>query len=305
MNILVTGGLGFVGSHLVDQLISTGYQVIVLDNLSTGSLNNINPKATTIIGNIIEESTLDQLFKHYHFDYVYHLAAQINLRKSIINPRNDAETNIIGSLALIEKCNQYKIKKLIFSSTGGAIYSPNQDIPFSEDSLVEPSSPYGLSKLTVEKYLQMNQKLHGLDYVSLRYSNVYGPRQNPHGEAGVIAIFMNKLLKGEDITIYGDGLQTRDFIHVSDIVKANLLAINLSGTYNVSTNVETNVNNIANQLITQINPNAKILYMPQIEGEMARCRLDASKLCKENWRPHYSFDIGLKNTILQSKSDKF
>jgi UDP-glucose 4-epimerase len=301
MNILVTGGAGFIGSHIVDQLIASGHNVVILDNLSTGDLNNINPKATTFIGSITDESTLNQLFKYYHFDYVYHLAAQINLRKSITNPRNDAETNIVGSLSLIEKCNQYKIKKLVFSSTGGAIYSPNQDIPFNENSLVDPSSPYGLSKLTVEKYLQMNKKLHRLDYVALRYSNVYGPRQNPHGEAGVIAIFMNKLLKDEDITIYGDGLQTRDFVHVSDVVKANILAINLSGTYNVSTNVETNVNDIANQLITQINPNAKVSYASKIEGEMARCRLDASKLCKENWHPRYSFDIGLKNTILQIK----
>ncbi len=298
MKILVTGGLGFIGSHLVDRLIELGNDVVVLDNLSTGSGANSNDNATTINGSINDHNLLDELFDFNKFDYVFHLAAQINLRKSISHPHFDAETNILGSLALIKKCIDYKVKKIIFSSTGGAIYSARAPQPFWELTLSQPSSPYGLSKLTVESYLKLMKDLKGLDYVALRYSNVYGPRQNPHGEAGVISIFKDRAQKGLDLTINGNGEQTRDFVYVDDVVQANVLAMNLSGVYNVSSNSETTVNEIALKVLALTNSKSKITHATAIAGEMDRCRLTSEKLKNETgWKTSCSFDIGLSRTI--------
>jgi UDP-glucose 4-epimerase len=298
MKILVTGGLGFIGSHLVDRLVSDGNEVVVLDNNSTGSLLNANDKAISIWGNINDHHLLEELFSFHKFECVYHLAAQINLRKSILDPLMDAETNILGGLAVIKKCIDHKVKKIIFSSTGGAIYSERAPQPFWELSLPQPSSPYGLSKLTLESYLKLMKDLKGLDYVALRYSNVYGPRQNPHGEAGVISIFKDRALKGLDLTINGNGEQTRDFVYVADVVEANILAQNLSGIYNVSSNTETTVNDIALKILSLTKSQSKINHAPAIGGEMIRCRLSSDKIKGETgWQTSCSFDIGLERTI--------
>lgn len=302
MKVLVTGGAGFIGSHLVDKLVELNYDVIVLDDLSSGKSENINTNAYSVKGSINDTEILEDLFSFHKFDYVYHLAAQINLRKSISDPAADANTNIIGSLAIIKMCLKYCVKKIIFSSTGGAIYSPTEELPFTESTLAKPNSPYGLSKLTVESYLQIIKNIHGLDYVALRYSNVYGPRQNAHGEAGVISIFIDRLKRGLDLTVYGDGNQTRDFVYVQDVVNANILALELSGIYNVCSEIETSVNAIACNLMALINPLSSaappIKYMPAVSGEMYRCKLSYEKLKNEtNWQPLTSFDIGLIETV--------
>lgn len=298
MRILVTGGAGFIGSHLVDALCDAGHQVTILDNMVTGNINNVNSAAALIRGDIVDKECLDQIFEAEKFELVYHLAAQINLRSSIKNPSHDAHVNIIGSLLLIQKCVEFMCP-IIFSSTGGAIYSITEDLPFTEQSLANPSSPYGLSKQTVEKYLELMHNLYGLSYTCLRYSNVYGPRQNAHGEAGVISIFMDRLSENKDINIFGDGLQTRDFIYVKDVVAANLLAPKYFGTYNISTNTETSILNIANKLLP-LSKTSKINFMPAIKGEMTNCKLDFAKFSMETgWKPKYSFDIGIDELIAE------
>lgn len=296
--IFVSGSCGFIGSHLTDALVESGHEVIGLDDLSAGTLSNANPKSNTIIGSVLDLDLLGDLFKQHNFDYVYHLAAQINLRKSIENPGEDAQTNILGSLAIVQNCIKYGVKKLIFSSTGGAIYNPTLSLPFTEKSEAKPNSPYGLSKLTVENYLRIMKNLRSLDYVALRYSNVYGPRQNARGYCGVISIFKDRALNNEELIINGDGLQTRDFIFCSDVVKANLIAQNLSGTYNVSSNTEITVNYIAKKIIEITGSKSKIVHATKIKGEMERCKLDSNKLKNEtSWEVSVPFDIGLQRTI--------
>lgn len=302
MKVLVTGGAGFIGSHLVDKLVELNYDVVVIDDLSTGKAENINTNVVSVKNSINDEDALEDLFNAHKFEYVFHLAAQINLRKSINEPEVDANTNIIGSLSIIKKCIKHGVKKIIFSSTGGAIYSPTEELPFTESTLAKPSSPYGLSKLTVESYLQIMKNIHGLDYVALRYSNVYGPRQNAHGEAGVISIFIDRMKQGLDLVIYGDGNQTRDFVYVQDVVNANVLALQLSGIYNVCSETETSVNTITWNLMALINPissaSPPIKYAPAVAGEMNRCKLSYAKLKSEtNWQPLTSFDIGLIETV--------
>ena len=295
-NILVTGGAGFIGSHIVDALVEQ-HQVLVLDDLSTGNINNINPKAIFI--NLSITQPLDDIFKQIQFDYVFHLAAQINLRHSIKEPKADAMTNIIGSLNLLENCVITKVKRIVFSSTGGAIYSPENSLPFSEESKAVPESPYGLAKLTVENYLKIFNKIHGLQSTVLRYSNVFGPRQNAKGEAGVISIFIERALRNEDLIIFGDGNQTRDFVYVDDVVQANLLALNaeLDGTYNVSSNIQYSVNEVAHKIIDEITTSSKIIHADPVSGEMAHTLLSADKIIKAGWKPKWTMDKGILATI--------
>lgn len=294
-NILCTGGAGFIGSHVVDALLANSHNVVVLDDLSTGSSRNING------GEFVQRSItdpLEDLFDDYQFDYVFHLAAQINLRHSIKEPQKDAHTNIVGSLNLLENCVRTNVKRIIFSSTGGAIYSPEEALPFSESSKAAPESPYGLAKLTVENYLNIFKKIHGLKSTILRYSNVFGPRQNAKGEAGVISIFIERALRNDDLIIFGDGNQTRDFIYVDDVVQANLLALNveLDGTYNVSSNVQYSVNEVAHKIIDEILTSAKIIHVDAVPGEMTHTQLSADKLIKAGWKPKWDMDKGIQAT---------
>ena len=252
MKILVTGGAGFIGSQLVDDLIEIRHRVLVIDNLSTGFLKNVNPKAQFIKADLTNHKKIESIIKKEKPEVVFHLAAQIDVRKSVADPVFDARSNILASINLIHLAHQHKIKKFIFSSTGGAIYGDTQNRPTSENEPEWPLSPYGIAKLTVDKFLNYYHKVHGLNFVSLRYGNVYGPRQNPHGEAGVVAIFLNKMLRGDLPVINGNGRQTRDYVFVGDVVSANLLALKKlqkSGFYNVGTGIETDVN----QLFQEIN----------------------------------------------------
>lgn len=235
MKILVTGGAGFIGSHIVDLYIKNGYEVVVVDDLSTGEAEYINPKAKFYKLDVksgvnelnVDDFKLEDIFKEERPDIVNHHAAQISVSASVKDPIFDAKENILGTLNLLQNCIKYGVKKFIFASTGGAIYEETDKLPVDENHTTKPLSPYGVSKLANENYLNFYKKIHNLDSIILRYSNVYGPRQDPYGEAGVVAIFTQKMLKGENPIINGDGNQTRDFIYISDAVQSNLLALKL------------------------------------------------------------------------------
>lgn len=296
MKCLVTGGAGFIGSHVVDALTKAGHEVIIIDNLFTGNFTNIHS------GCFVKRditSSIEEVFAKYKFDCVFHLAAQINLRHSIKDPLNDANINIIGSLNVLNNCVKYGIKRIIFSSTGGAIYSPEASLPCTETSEAKPESPYGLAKQTVENYLEFYRKSFGLSYTILRYSNVYGPRQNAKGEAGVISIFIDNALQNKNLHIFGNGNQTRDFIYVDDVVQANMVAMNsqLDGIYNVSTNTQTSVNEIADKIMVLTDTRGTVEYDTPIAGELLHTQLSSDKLQTHGWKPTWNLDDGMKSTI--------
>lgn len=298
--ILVTGGAGFIGSHLVDALIAKGHGVVVVDDLSSGNKKNINPRAKFYKYDIRDER-LARIFQKYIITHVFHTAAQINLRESIKDPLFDARINILGALNLLENCGRYGIKKFIFSSTGGAIYGDAKTVPTPETYCAQPISPYGVAKQTVENYLHYYHTVWGLDYIALRYANVYGPRQNSQSEAGVIAIFCDQLLQGKQSQINGDGKQTRDFVYVSDVVAANLLALKskISGVYNVGTGVETNVNELYKMIAENIVAKpGKANHAEAIKGEQRRSCLNNKKIRKDlGWQPKMSVAKGIKLTV--------
>ncbi len=299
MKILVTGGAGFIGSNVVDAVIKEGHEVAVVDNLSTGKEENVNPSAQFYNTDITDVEALENVFQNFRPEIIFHTAAQIDLRKSVDDPAFDAETNVIGSVNIFELAVNYGVRRIILSSTGGALYGELTKLPASENSSIEPLSPYGVSKYCVENYLNYFKHLYGLERVILRYSNVYGPRQDPLGEAGVVAIFTGKILKGENPVIYGDGTQTRDYLYVDDVVRANLLAMDgKEGTYNIGTGIETSVNELlgifAGLLSKEVNPQ----YSQARKGEVHRISLDGERARKElGFAPKYSLEEGLKKTI--------
>lgn len=297
--ILVTGGAGFIGSHLVDKLIEKGYQVIVIDNLSSGKKENLNPKAKFCEMDICD-SKVSQIFQEEKPEIVFHLAAQIDVRKSIEDPIQNAKVNILGTLNILENCRKVRVKKFIFTSSGGAIYGDTDTIPTLETHLENPESPYGITKLAVEKYLCFYQKTFSLNYTVLRLANVYGPRQSSQGEGGVIAIFCDKMLKGEKVMINGDGQQTRDFVYVDDVVEAALLSMEKekSGVYNIATGIETSINEIFRKIKGLTNFNYQEVHDPVKLGDQKRSCLDYSQAKKElNWQPKYGLEKGLRETI--------
>ncbi len=299
MKILVTGGAGFIASQIADAFIEEGHQVVILDDLSTGYEKNINPKAKFVKANICDKS-LDKLFESEKFDVVNHHAAQMDVRRSVKDPEFDATTNILGTINLLQNCVKYKVKKFMFASTGGAVYGEQDYFPADEKHNQQPKSPYGISKLAVEKYLYFYNSEHNLNYTILRYANIYGPRQNPFGEAGVVAIFSTKLLKGEQPVINGHGKQTRDYVFVGDVVKANLLGLNdeVSDIYNIGTGIETDVNQLFHYIndITKANKEEK--HGPTAAGEQLRSVITSDKLFnKFGWRPSTKLEDGLKATV--------
>ncbi len=306
MKILVTGGAGFIGSHIVDALISRGHRVIVVDNLSTGKKDNLNPKAKFYKVDV-RDKKLENVFKKERPDLVCHEAAHIDLRQSVRDPIFDAENNIIGSLNVLQNCVRYKIKKIVFASTGGALYGDAKIIPTPESYPAMPVSPYGVAKLSVEHYLHYYFKAFGLSYIALRYANVYGPRQDAHGEAGVVAIFTGKMFSGKQPVIFGDGRRTRDYVFVGDIVRANVLALGSRrcGFYNVGTGVETNVNQIFRNLVKITGVKIPEVHGPDMPGEQKRSCLDSSKIKRElGWKPSVKFDKGLELTVAWFKKQK-
>ncbi|HET7152669.1 MAG TPA: NAD-dependent epimerase/dehydratase family protein [Candidatus Kapabacteria bacterium] len=298
MNILVTGGAGFIGSHIVDAYISLGHNVIIADNFSSGRKDFINPKAKVITVDI-RDGGLEQIFRDHQIDVVNHHAAQIDLRKSVEDPIYDASVNILGGLNIYSLCVKYNVKKVIFASTGGAIYGEQISFPADENHPTNPLSPYGIAKLSNEKYLSYFSDQLGLTTVILRYTNVYGPRQNPHGEAGVVAIFADKMLDGKQPTIFGDGLQTRDYVFVGDIARANVAALNYqqSGTFNICTGIETNVNDICDGLRKELKTSLTAKHDPPKKGEQRRsvCSFNRAKEFL-GWTPQVSIQEGLRQT---------
>ncbi|MFH1995081.1 MAG: NAD-dependent epimerase/dehydratase family protein [Nitrospinota bacterium] len=298
MNILVTGGAGFIGSNLADSLVGAGHKVIIADNLSTGRTANLNRKA--IFHEVdIRDAAVEDIFREGKIEVIFHLAAQIDVRRSVAEPIYDAEINILGSLNILRMAVKYKVGRLIFSSTGGAIYGEQLHYPANEEHPLNPLSPYGVSKLSFEKYLYYAKAEYKLNYTVLRYANVYGPRQDPHGEAGVVAIFANCLLGGQVPTIYGNGEQTRDFVFVGDVVGANMLALekSLDGTFNVGTGMETSVNTLCMKMIDIAGAKLKPAYAPGKPGEQRRSVIDPSKLISAGWRASVGIEEGLRKTI--------
>ena len=300
MKILLTGGAGFIGSHVTDELIAKGNDVVIIDNLSTGFEYNINPKAKFVKTDITDFKKIENIFVEESPEIIYHFAAQIDVRKSVSDPLFDAETNIMGTLNLIKLSSDFKIKKFIFSSTGGAIYGDTDVRPTPENHPEWPLSPYGIAKLATDKFLNYYNEIFGLKYVSLRYGNVYGPRQNPHGEAGVVAIFLNKMLKGEQPIINGDGHQTRDYVYVEDVVKANILAlenIDKVGIYNVGTSIEISVNDLFKEINKNFDNKYKEVHGPAKLGEQKTSCLNYEKIKKDmNFIPKTDFSKGIKET---------
>ncbi|HKZ46565.1 MAG TPA: NAD-dependent epimerase/dehydratase family protein [Thermodesulfobacteriota bacterium] len=299
MRILVTGGAGFIGSHVVDAYINAGHEVTVVDDLSTGKPENINPKARFLKLDI-GAGELRDLFKDGKFDAVNHHAAQMNVRKSVADPILDARINIIGTLNLLDNCVRGRVKGFIFASTGGAIYGEQKEFPAKESHPTNPLSPYGIAKLACEHYLSFYKNTHGLNSTILRYANVYGPRQDPHGEAGVVAIFTRKLLKGEQPLINGDGMQTRDFVYVGDVVRANCLALshNDGGVFNIGTGREVHIKKLFKELVNIVGVNVGEGYGPPKSGEQKRSVIDFEKAKKEfGWSPQVFLEEGLRHTV--------
>lgn len=298
--ICISGICGFIGSNLANELSKQGHVVVGIDNLSSGSLKNVNWPISTYQINLNDRSSIDSIFSKYQFDYIFHLAAFVNLRKSIEETVKCFDTNILGSVNFFDLCVKHKVKRLIFSSTGGAIYSPDAPIPWQENSILDPQSPYGLSKLWIEQYLKMANKLYGLDYSILRYGNVYGPHQDPRGEAGVVSIFLDTLLQGRDLKMFGNGEQRRDFVYVDDVVRANILMMNetRNETYNVGSNSSISVNEVAKELTDQLGIIPAWQYLPEIKGEVFETKLSYDKI-KQNcgWEPKISFKEGIQKTI--------
>lgn len=299
MKVLVTGGAGFIGSHVVDRLIEAGVEVVVVDDLSSGKRDAVNPQARFYQADIGSDDIRD-IFERERFDSVDHHAAQMNVRRSVDDPVFDARVNILGSLQLLQAAVATGVKKVVFASTGGAIYGEQRTFPADERHETWPLSPYGVAKLAVEKYLTYYEAVYGLPHVALRYANVYGPRQDPHGEAGVVAIFSEHLLGAEPAVINGDGEQTRDFVYVDDVVRANVLAVttDLRGVYNVGTGLETSVNTLYALLAKHAGSAPPARHGPPKAGEQRRSVLDCRKLqAATPWRAEVSLDEGLRRTI--------
>jgi UDP-glucose 4-epimerase len=299
LKLLVTGGAGFIGSHVADALIEKGHDVAVVDNLLMGNMENVNPKAAFYLMDI-RAKELARVFDRERFEAVFHLAAQMDVRKSVEDPVFDADVNVLGTLNLLNQCVRCGTKKVVFASTGGAVYGEQEEFPCGEEHPTRPVSPYGITKLCVEKYLFYFANEFGLRYAALRYANVYGPRQNPHGEAGVVAIFTSRLLAGTQPVINGDGKQTRDYVYVGDVVAANLRALDLAenGPFNIGTGIESDVNRIFGLLNLQTGGKAKEVHGPAKPGEQRRSVIRFEKARERmGWEPKVGLDEGLKRTV--------
>jgi len=305
LKVLVTGGAGFIGSHVVDLYIDNDYEVVVVDDLSTGRLSNLNP-AATFYKLDIRSPEISGIFEKECPDYVNHHAAQMDVRRSVIDPLLDADINVLGSINLIECAKRYQVKRFVYISTGGAVYGEPEYLPCDEGHSINPVCPYGASKHTVEHYLYMYHKLYGLESIVLRYPNVYGPRQDPHGEAGVVAIFTGQMLNGEQAVVNGDGEQERDFVYVGDCARANLSALQIENgfsIYNLGSSRGTTVNEIFSTLKQITGYGLDCMHGPAKVGETRRIYLDASKARRElNWSSTVDLAEGLKRTVEYFKS---
>ncbi len=299
MKILVTGGAGFIGSTIVDRYIEEGHSVVVVDNESSGKRAQVNKKAVFVRLDVRDRKKVGQLVHKHRFHVINHHAAQIDVRHSVADPHHDAHVNIMGTLNLLEAAQTSKVKKFIFSASGGTAYG-NCSRPAREGDPEVPLSPYGVTKLAGEKYIQTFSSLYGFKFTIFRYANVYGPRQDPHGEAGVVAIFSNKLLGNESPFIFGTGRQTRDYVFVGDVAHANVLALSKGDnqTLNIGTGIETSVLALWNKMASIRGASPRLIYKPLRPGELQRSVLSYSKAKKElGWAPSTRLKEGLSATL--------
>jgi len=299
MRILITGGAGFIGSNVADGYAAEGHDLLILDDLSSGKEKNIPRGARFVLCDIGSDTALEAI-RSFRPEIVNHHAAQINVRASVRDPQFDARVNILSTLRLLEGCRENGVRKFLFASSGGAGYGEQEEFPADETHPVRPVSPYGAAKMSVELYLHYYRAQYGLDYASLRYSNVYGPRQDPHGEAGVVAIFCTKLLQGQHAIVNGDGEQTRDYVYVGDVVRANLAALTRGSgmAVNIGTGVETSVNTLFRTLRDLTGIDQEELHGPAMPGEQLRSCLE-NRLASEElgWYPEISLEEGLARTV--------
>jgi len=304
MRALVTGGAGFIGSNLVDALVDRGDEVTAIDNLTTGRRENIEPAlergAVLVEADIRDADAMRDVVARIEPEVVFHLAAQIDVRHSVADPAADARINVEGTINLLEAARAAGVRRFVNTSTGGAIYGEGQILPAPEDHPVAPEAPYGLSKFCAEQYAEIFQRMHGVSTVSLRYGNVYGPRQDPLGEAGVIAIFCGKLVEGERPLVFGDGLQTRDYVYVGDVVAANLAAAaaQVTGAYNIGTGVQSTVLDLVGALGALAGRSFEPEHAPERQGEVRHIALDWTRAREElGWQPRVELSEGLRLTL--------
>ena len=299
MHALVTGGAGFIGSNLVDALIADDHTVAVLDNLTTGSRANVNADARLHEADVRDEAAVDRVLGEHPADAIFHLAAQIDVRRSVTEPGLDAAVNVAGTAVLLESARRHGVRRLVLASTGGALYGEADAMPTPESAPIAPMSPYGTGKAAAESYCALYTRLHGLSTVSLRLANVYGPRQDPRGEAGVVALFCAAKLARRTATVFGDGLQTRDYVFVGDVVAAFVAAAGSSaaGAFNVGTGIETSVLDLAEAL------ELGVAHEPERLGEVRRSCLDAGAAGAElSWSPATTLSEGLERTLEWARS---
>jgi UDP-glucose 4-epimerase len=311
--VLVTGGAGFIGSHVADRYLAEGCEVTVLDDLSTGRRERL-PEGARFLEMALDDERLEDAFAEGRFDTVNHHAAQIDVRRSVEDPLFDARTNVLGLLNLLERARLHGVRRVVYVSSGGVVYGEPDTIPTPESYAKLPLSPYGVGKLAGEHYLAYYAAVHGLNSVALRYSNVYGPRQDPHGEAGVVAIFGLRILAGEPITIFGDGEQERDYVYIGDVVEANWLASVAeprSGpgidarAWNIGTGRGTSVNQLADRLMRISGREVERRPAPERSGELRRSVLDCSRATAElGWSPRTGLDDGLARTLEHLKKER-
>ncbi len=303
LRVLVTGGAGFIGSHVAEAYLAEGWEVTALDDLSSGKRENV-AEGVELVEMDIRSPELPDLLRRRRFDVVNHHAAQVDVRVSVARPRDDASINVDGLLNVLEACRRSGVGRVVYVSSGGVVYGEPEDLPVEETRAKAPASPYGVSKLAGEQYLDYYRVVQSMPSVSLRYSNVYGPRQNPHGEAGVVAIFSQRAIRGRPLIVYGDGEQTRDYVYVKDVARANLVASTLeledAGTlddfaFNVGTGIETSVNDLVGRII-EIEGHAEVERQEARTGELLRSALDVRKLESTGWSAEYSLTEGLSET---------
>jgi UDP-glucose 4-epimerase len=310
MRILVTGGAGFIGSHVCDALLAQGHEVAALDDLSSGKRENLDHRVRLLVADIRGADAAAHV-ERLRPEVICHLAAQISVSRSVSDPKFDADCNIAGLLNILEAARRAGVRRVVFSSTGGAIYGEQDIYPAPESHPVRPASPYGCAKAAGEIYLNYFQQQYGIAYAALRYANVYGPRQNPHGEAGVVAIFAHRVLAGEPLTVFGDGKQTRDMVFVEDVVRANLAASDVAlppvdgidaRAFNVGTGVETSVNELAATLVALAGNHLAIHHAPARPGELRRNALGVDKAARGlRWRANVAIAEGLRRTLQSFK----
>jgi UDP-glucose 4-epimerase len=302
MKTLITGGAGFIGSHVASEMLGQGWEVVVVDDLSSGkreNLNEISKKVRFYQMDICSED-LEKIFAKEKPDIVHHLAAQISVADSVRNPVHDAMVNVVGSTNLLQNCVKHGVKKIIFSSSGGTVYGATEELPAVEELPFSAMSPYGVTKICMEYYLPFYKAEHGLDYTTLRYSNVYGPRQDPHGEAGVVAIFAQAMLSGKTPTINGDGKYVRDYVYAGDVARANYLAIDKGDgeAFNIGTGLGVDVNQLYEMIAEAIGFENDALHGPHRPGDLRRNYLDLNKAERVlGWQPQVSLKDGLEKTV--------